>query len=76
MMHLPAARHYAMTGGLEPLPGQPYSFYPQGAETVMAAAYSLGGQPAVQLVHPLFFALALGAVFALAITWNAPIMPL
>ncbi|MEZ5360906.1 MAG: hypothetical protein R2748_00850 [Bryobacterales bacterium] len=66
MMHLPAARHYAMTGGLEPLPGQPYSFYPQGAETVMAAAYSLGGQPAVQLVHPLFFALALGAVFALA----------
>ncbi len=29
----------------------------------MTVAYTLGGQPAAQFVHPLFFALALGAVF-------------
>ena len=63
LMHLPAVRVFAETGSLHPLPFQPYSLYPQGAETLMTVAYTLGGQPAAQFVHPLFFALALGAVF-------------
>jgi len=62
MMHIPAARHYASEHALTPLPFQSYSYYPQGIEVLMTAAYVLGGRAAVQFVHPIFFLLTLGAV--------------
>ena len=36
-----------------------YSYYPQSFEELLTAAWSLAGQPAAQLVTPLFFALSL-----------------
>ena len=62
LMHLPAARHFASVRSLSPLPFQTYSYYPQDVEVLMTTAYILGGQAAVQFVHPIFLALALGAV--------------
>jgi hypothetical protein len=64
--HLAAARFYAMHHALAPLPLLAYSYYPQGFEELLAMAYSLGGQPAAQMLPPLFFALALLMTFALA----------
>ncbi len=73
--HLPAARHYLMHGVLEPLPmidadfsqfgmftlghSVAYSYYPQSFEELLTLTWSLGGQPAAQLVTPVFFLLTL-----------------
>jgi hypothetical protein len=80
--HLPAARHYLLRGELTPLPDVPgsysgralfslghsvaYSYYPQSFEELLTAALALGGQPAAQMITPLFFALSLLLMIAVA----------
>jgi len=80
--HLPAALHYLTSGALEPLPllegafdgrslfflghSVAYSYYPQSFEILLTLAMGLGGQPAAQLINPLFFVLALLTVAATA----------
>ena len=66
MSHLPAVRFYAAEQALEPLPFSSYSYYPQGFEVLMTLGYVFGGQPAAQMVSPLFFGLTLLLAFALA----------
>jgi hypothetical protein len=53
-MHLPAAQYYTLLHVLEPVPGLTYSYFPQGYETMVAAAYSLGSQPAARMITPAF----------------------
>lgn len=65
-MHLPLSQYYLQVHALEPKPGLDYSFFPQAAESLFALAWSLGGQPAAQLVAPAFFALSLLAAWVLA----------
>ncbi len=65
-MHLPLSQYYLQVHALEPKPGLDYSFFPQAAESLFALAWSLGGQPAAQLIAPLFFALSLLAAWVLA----------
>ncbi len=64
--HLPAIRYYASEHALLPVPFLDYSYFPQSVESLMTLAYSLGGQPAAQVVNPLFFALTLLLAFAVA----------
>lgn len=61
-MHLPAARHYAESSALQPLPFLDYSYFPQGFELLLAAQWPLGGQAGAQLISPLLFGLTLGAL--------------
>ena len=65
-MHLPLAQYYLQVHALDPKPGLEYSFFPQAAESIFALAWSLGGQPAAQLIAPMFFALSLLAAWILA----------
>jgi hypothetical protein len=65
-VHLAAARYYAAQHALEPLPTMVESYFPQGCEVLMALAWSLGGQPAAQLVSPLFWLLSLLLLFLIA----------
>ena len=65
-MHLPLSQYYLQVHALEPKPGLDYSFFPQAAESIFALAWSLGGQPAAQLISPMFFALSLLAAWILA----------
>ena len=65
-MHLASARDYAQTHALEVIPSLDYSYFPQGAEVLMALAWSLGGQPAAQMISPLFSILSLLLLFAIA----------
>ena len=62
-MHLPAAQYYSALHTLQPVPMMPYSFYPQGFETLVLLVLQLGGQAAAQLVAPLFFAVFLLLLF-------------
>ena len=62
MMHLAAGRWYAERSGLDPLPTLSHSFYPQGVESLMAAAWTLADQPAAQLISPVFFVLMLASI--------------
>jgi len=64
--HLADARYFAEGHALAPLRFQPNSYFPQGFEVLMAMAYALGGQPAAQMIGPLFFVLSLAAAFAVA----------
>ncbi len=64
--HLADARYFAESHALAPLRFQPNSYFPQGFEVLMAVAFALGGQPAAQMIAPLFFVLALTAAFAVA----------
>ena len=57
-VHLPCAQYYASQHRVAPLPLIPYSFFPQGAETLMAAGLTLAGQTAAQAIPVLFFGLA------------------
>ncbi len=66
MSHLPAARFYAAEEALEPLPSSRNSYYPQGFEVLMTLGYVFGGQPAAQMVSPLFFGLTVLLAFAVA----------
>src|SRR6185295_3320663 len=65
-MHLPLARFYVDAHALVPKPDLIYSFFPQATESLFALAWSLGGQPAAQLIAPLFFVLTLLALWVLA----------
>jgi hypothetical protein len=65
-MHLPLSQYYLQVHALEPKAGLDYSFFPQAAESLFALAWSLGGQPAAQLIAPMFFALSLLAAWILA----------
>ena len=64
--HLSAARFYAEQGTLRPMPYLPYSYYPQGLEILMAAAHSLGGLMAAQMIAAAFFPIALLLVYGIA----------
>ena len=65
-LHLPLSQYYLQVHALEPKPGLNYSFFPQAAESLFALAWSLGGQPAAQLIAPMFFVLSLLAAWILA----------
>ena len=64
MNHLPAVRFYAAEQALKPLPFSGNSYYPQGFEVLMTLGYVFGGQPAAQMVSPLFFGLTVLLAFA------------
>jgi Dolichyl-phosphate-mannose-protein mannosyltransferase len=64
--HLADARYYVESHALLQLPFQPNSYFPQGFEVLMATLFALGGQPAAQMVPPMFFVLTLIVAFALA----------
>lgn len=51
-MHLAYARWYAETGAFSPVPLSPESYYPQGAELIMAFFWLVGGQAAAQMFAP------------------------
>jgi hypothetical protein len=63
--HLASARVYATQHVLKPLPSLDYSYYPQGGESLMALAYSLGGQMAAQAISPLYWILSLLLLIAI-----------
>ena len=65
-MHLPLARYYVDVHALQAKPDLIYSFFPQATESLFALAWSLGGQPAAQLIAPAFFVLTLLALWVLA----------
>ncbi|MBZ5676066.1 MAG: hypothetical protein LAP61_17635 [Acidobacteriia bacterium] len=65
-MHLPLSQYYLQVHALEPKPGLEYSFFPQAAESLFALAWSLGGQPAAQLIAPAFLVMSLLAAWILA----------
>jgi hypothetical protein len=65
-MHLALARFYAEQHALAAIPLFDYGYFPQGGEVLMALAWSLGGQPAAQLISPLLWILSLPLVFLIA----------
>jgi hypothetical protein len=65
-MHLPAAQFYVAVHALEPVSAMEYSYYPQGFEILMTAAYALGAQPAAQMITPVFFLALLLILFEIA----------
>ncbi|MBL8240578.1 MAG: DUF2029 domain-containing protein [Bryobacterales bacterium] len=71
-MHFASARWYAETGTFTPVPNVPESYYPQGAELLMALLWSAGGQSAAQLLSPIFFlgTLLAAASILRALGWN------
>jgi len=64
--HLPLARYYSATGGLNPLPSDGYGYNPQNFEMMLAMGYNLAGQIGAQLITPVFFLLFLAALFAVS----------
>jgi 4-amino-4-deoxy-L-arabinose transferase-like glycosyltransferase len=64
--HLAEVQAYNAQHALVILPFLDISYTPQNTELLMTLASGLGGQPAAQMVPPLFFALSLLMVFALA----------
>jgi 4-amino-4-deoxy-L-arabinose transferase-like glycosyltransferase len=54
-MHLVSTQTYVAVHALQPVPLLPYSYYPQGFEVLMSAAFALGGLPAAQMITPIFF---------------------
>lgn len=65
-MHLPLAMTFARQHSIEPLPLLDYSYFPQGFEVLMAAAYGLAGQAGAQMPAPVFFVLALLMIASIA----------
>ncbi len=64
--HLPEIRHFVAERGVTPLPDLPYAYFPKGSEVLAALGYALGGQPAAQMLGPLFFLATLLLIYALA----------
>ncbi len=62
-LHLALARSYSAQHALATIPSLDYGYYPQGFEELMALAWSLAGQPAAQLISPLFWILSLALLF-------------
>jgi hypothetical protein len=65
-MHLPDVQSYLAMHALAPVEASSYSYYPQGFEVLTAAAYSLGAQPAAQMITPMFMAALLLVIFEIA----------
>lgn len=68
--HLPPARYYAETHRLKPFPDLDYSYFPQGAELLMAGLWSVAATEsdrgiAAQLAPCLFFPLSIVATWAI-----------
>ena len=64
--HFPLAQHYAQTHSLEPVHFIRESYFPQGAEVLMAYAFALGGEPAARLLLPLLGVLYLWLLLRVA----------
>jgi len=64
--HLPAAQYYRTVHALQPVPNGDYSYFPQSIESLMALGLTFAGQPAAQMLPPLFFALSLMLAFRIA----------
>lgn len=62
-MHLPLAQFYQAHHALAAMPGNDYSWYPQGVEVLMTVGLILGGQPCAQLLPPVFFLLTVLLLF-------------
>ena len=69
--HLAEVKAYSAQHALRPLPLLDASYRPQNTELWMTLAYALGGQPAAQMVSPVFFALTLLMLFAIALRTGA-----
>jgi hypothetical protein len=63
--HLGLAKMYLQTGNIEPAPFLDYSYNPQAFEVLMSAFWSLGGQPAAQMLNPLQFIALLLIVYGI-----------
>jgi len=59
LFHIPSIKFYAGIHELKAYPWMNYSYYPQGAEVIQTAAFSLGDQYAAQLLTPSVFAVTL-----------------
>lgn len=70
-VHLAAAQFYARTARLWPLPTEPLTIGPQGFELLLACQWLMGGQVAAQMLHPVFWVLALLVGARLARRWGA-----
>ena len=66
VMHLPSAMFYSAKQALVPLANLDYSYFPQGFEVLMTAAYLFAGQAAAQMISPAFFGLTTFLVFVVA----------
>ena len=64
--HLALARAYLIQHSAAAPPALNYGYYPQGFEVLASAAYALGGQPAAQMINPVFFCLALMLIYKIA----------
>src|SRR5262249_51793863 len=62
-IHLPLAHSYAALHALRVLPNLSYGYFPQGVETLMTLGYALAGDPAAQMLPPVYFLLTLVAAF-------------
>jgi hypothetical protein len=61
--HLPLVHVYASQHALYTPSYLTYGFFPQAVEMLMTLGYTLGGDPAAQMLPPVYFALALLMVF-------------
>lgn len=62
-IHLPLAHSYAAQHALHVPPYLSYGYFPQGVETLMTLGYALAGDPAAQMLPPVYFMLTLLAAF-------------
>jgi hypothetical protein len=58
-VHLPLVHYYAAHHALRTPDYLSYGYLPQGVETLMTLGYVLGGDPAAQMLPPVYFALAM-----------------
>ena len=61
--HFPLAQRYVQTRSIEPTPWIVQSYYPQGAEILLAMCFALGGEPAARLLSPVVGVLLLWQLF-------------
>lgn len=69
--HLPSVQYYAAIHAVRPVPNVFYSFNPQGVESLMTLGLVLAGQPAAQMLHPIFYLLTMLLAFHIAREWGA-----
>jgi hypothetical protein len=58
-VHLPLVHYYAAQHALRTPAYLSYGYFPQGVETLMTMGYVLAGDPAAQMLPPVYFALAM-----------------
>ncbi len=64
--HLAEVKTYTVRHELVAMPLVEFRYFPQNVEVLMTLANTLGGQPAAQMIPPIFFALSLAVTYALA----------